>query len=593
MNLLITLGHNSSAILVDNDGNVINGIEEERLSRKKSDSSFPRRAIEHVITKEDKTKYLLDNIYISHWFDNFDFFVDYWADKKSEKIAKYLNFEYLDDLINENPGCKLNMLDDQFTHHDAHAYSAMAFYENFEITSQFEMVDKPDYHIIVADGFGNQQEVFTIYHVSFDEDGNKDIQLLQKSYGYQNSLGLLYQYATAFTGMKENKDEWKYLAYESHIKEVISYKEIKAISEYAQSYAAVLVNNLLKYTNKSRVNISNELINLEDLAKCKTQIFNDLTIVLKLLEKKPIDQFTEYEKRVIIGFFVQSVIEKVLAEYIRIYDIQNLLVAGGLFYNVKLNNKCTSELPGKFCAIPAAGDQGAAIGAYYRDFGVFKYGNGCWGKRTLEVPLQKLPERTLFFSNKENLAKMAVQLLKDNKLVQIVVGNAEFGPRALCHTSTLFIPSKDNAAINDTQNDRLSLMPLGPVLLQRNMDFFFDEKDFSKVVGSDRYMIVTYDYKDNKLILNYQGVMHKYPQEEKFSGRPQIIRDEKSTIFSILDGVDKELGIKALVNTSFNVHSEPIVYSVDDAINNFRFQQEHCQKEHLDKTYLLIGTYEE
>jgi len=250
------------------------------------------------------------------------------------------------------------------------------------------------------------------------------------------------------------------------------------------------------------------------------------------------------------------------------------------------------ELSGNFSVIPVAGDQGAAIGLYYNTFKKFNFSDLCWGKRNLE-PQKTGLSRVKYFSSKDDLVKLASDLIMQNKLVQIVVGKAEFGPRALCHTSTLFLPQKYNADINDAQNGRLSLMPLAPVMLARNIGYFFNENECKRVVGSDRYMVITYDYKSSVPFSQYNGAMHKYPLSLVYSGRPQVVYDENSTIFKILDLMDKKNGIKAIVNTSFNVHSQPIVFSVYDALANFEFQQITCPHEHKEKTYLFIGNYDE
>ena len=50
---------------------------------------------------------------------------------------------------------------------------------------------------------------------------------------------------------------------------------------------------------------------------------------------------------------------------------------------------------------------------------------------------------------------------------------------------------------------------------------------------------------------------------------------------------------KALVNTSYNMHGKPIVFTVQHAIDDFKFQLGRCEELGIEKPYLLIGTYEE
>jgi len=96
-------------------------------------------------------------------------------------------------------------LNDKFTHHDAHAYSAYSFYKNH---AEFNDSDSK-INILIADGFGNREEVISIYEVN---EGK--ITKTKKIRDYHNSLGLMYQYATDFIGFKMNQDEYKLLGYE-------------------------------------------------------------------------------------------------------------------------------------------------------------------------------------------------------------------------------------------------------------------------------------------------------------------------------------------------------------------------------------------
>lgn len=120
-NLLVTLGHNSSAILVE-DNKVICGYEEERLSKVKSDSAFPRLAIMECLNYKYCDK--LDIVYISYWNDSFDIFND--GDKT---VDKHYDRKFLNTLC-KHYGCTIKYLSPSFTHHDAHAYAALNFFEN-------------------------------------------------------------------------------------------------------------------------------------------------------------------------------------------------------------------------------------------------------------------------------------------------------------------------------------------------------------------------------------------------------------------------------------------------------------------------------
>ena len=104
----------------------------------------------------------------------------------------------------------------------------------------------------------------------------------------------------------------------------------------------------------------------------------------------------------------------------------------------------------------------------------------------------------------------------------------------------------------------------------------------NKVIKSDSFMILTYDYLPNIDLNQYAGVMHKYPLSDKYSGRPQVVEDS-----SVIGKIISNLNVKCLINTSFNVHGNPIVYDLDDAINNFLFQQKINKKRFNNKLIVV------
>jgi len=574
MDLLITLGHSSSAILIK-DGRVLEGYEEERHNREKGCSVFPIMSIKKCLKDKEFSKEN-NTIYVSHWFDDFNF-----RNNNHDKIQnKYWNEEYIKS-IQEKFGFNVKLLNNNFTHHDAHAYAVKSFYDYHSETPQ-------DSLILVADGFGNKQEVISLYNLKY-KDGKGKISSIKKIKGYSKSLGLFYQYATSFCGMKENQDEYKFLGYESHIEEVLGKTQAEVLKTLSLKYSNMFIDSLEE--KEISVNSDSEYINLKDLAKVKefyNSIFNDINNSFAF--NKDDDNFS---LRIVIGNFIQTVIENVCIYLVEKYSSGSLLVNGGIFYNVKLNNRL-ARISDSFCVFPLAGDQGAAIGLYANDGKSLDYSDLFWGKRTIskEVEtLENLPENVEVYDNKLDMVKRICSLIKDNSIPQIIVGNMEFGPRALCHTTTLSIPTKDNVETINSYNKRNTVMPMAPVMLRKNLGYFFNKEQYAKTVGSDKYMILTYDYKIPYNDL-YSGIMHKYPSENLFSGRPQVIEDNNTTISLVLEELDS-YGFKALVNTSYNIHGKPIVFSVEDAIKDFSYQLVRAEELSVKKPFLLIGEYKD
>lgn len=543
MSILITLGHNSSAIQASDT--VESGYEEERLTRIKSDSSFPRKALDKLECNKKQP------LFVSHWYDNFNFYKI-----KNQHIQKHFDYDYIKSLDSE-----IHTLDADFTHHDAHAMSAMAFCKS-QLPAASEALNDGAI-IFVSDGFGNSQEVFSIYRFN----SWKKPTLICRVYDYANSLGLLYQYATSYVGMKEFEDEYKFLGYESLIEEYFDKDKVSRIEDGAQKY----IDNWLEHFRTSRPFRPDLLyINETYLAEVKDKfyiLFDNLVNNFFILDST--------QKRVLIGYYIQFIIEGIHKRLIEIFDVKNLLLAGGLYYNVKLNNTILKSIKGQFCVMPLAGDQGTALGLYFNHNQNFKLDNLVFGRR----PIDNI--------NEETTDKIVSKLLKD-EIVQVVCGNMEFGPRALCNTSTLCLATKENVDIVNILNGRNTVMPMAPVMLEKNLEYFFNKDQYGRVIGSDRYMIITYDYIRQPDFLTL-GAAHKYPRADLYSGRPQVIDNPNSYIYKVLKELDI-YGIKLIINTSFNAHGTPIVYSEADALKDWVYQNSNIGKLEKSKSLnLFIG----
>lgn len=558
--LLITLGHNSSAIFVDNsqgETNVI-GYEQERLSRIKSDSKFPIDAINEIEKNVGYYKMKGCEVRVSHWF-NFSMFAG----------NKYITSKDIDKLKSYEPESIVEV-NDTFTHHDAHAYSVDAFFKFFAKGAN----RSKQYNTIVIDGFGNNEEVFSIY----SSCGNKP-SLMHRAYGYELSLGLYYQFATSFVGMKENRDEYKFLGYESYVEGMLTEEQLTSLYIHASDHTQHFTNGLL-FASTVPQHSKNEVIDTSKLNSVKKLFYEKFADVIKAVGVDENDNFTV---RVVIAHLIQSVCEATLKNIIEHFNVINLCVAGGVFYNVKLNNHILQCVKGQLCIMPLAGDQGAAIGMYHKEQDGFPFDTLCWGKRDF-YGAEKFERndggKIRYFSFSKSgkhkrlcIARLIANDIKEGKLVNVVDCNMEFGPRALGHTSTLFLPSKVNTEFNNAMNKRNEVMPCAPICTRESVYKMFDKEDVDRIIGSDYFMICTHVYTKQYSSL-YNGVMHKIPFTGHYSGRPQIVQE--GFMRAILEEVEDATDMKCLVNTSFNVHGNPIVFSVKDIVDNFNFQCENA-----------------
>ncbi len=451
MILMVTVGHNSSAGLFAPTGECICAYEEERLSKVKADSSFPKLAITECLKYADKSD--IDYIFISNWFTN--------------KISnKYVDEKFLKTICNtiiysEEKGV---------SHHLNHAYSVW----NFSGTT--------DGLTIVADGFGNNEEVISIY---------KDGTLVEKVYGYENSLGLMYQYATSAAGLKENQDEYKLLGYE---------------------ISSDTTDLLIKMPNQDfNIQSSDELINYAKLRKVKKYWYKE---------------FSKFRIRANIAHQAQMLLEHEINKILDKYNPTFVQLSGGVFYNVKLNNMILRKVD-KLCINPVCGDQGNIFGLPGLNFD-----NLYLGKRVIK---HKYPN-------------------PDKEITEVFIGDMEFGPRALCHTSTLATPTKHNVEVINTYNNRDTVMPMAPVVTRE----FFNEnfKDTNKIIKSEKYMICAFDFKEIKE--EYKGAAHYDPWRDVYTGRVQVL-DKDDELYEFV----KDRG-GILINTSLNYHGQPILFDNTD-----------------------------
>lgn len=525
--LAISLGHNSSAVLI-RDGQIVAGYEEERFTGLKADSRFPVNSIEEL-----KTRYGLPketDVYVGHWF------IDAHLPDKN----KYWDPDYIRGAF---PNGEIMSLSPDFTHHDSHLESAMVF--------AGDGAWPQDYHAVVADGFGSFGECISVYHVV-----GRKYSLLKRVFGFEKSLGMLYQYATAFMGMKMHNHEYKMLAYEVHATEVLQPWEM----EILQGLAKGTSGNYLKAMHELKVTSAfDPVTKIDALPAIQASIDRMLTEVLVALDRV---NAPEYERRVIISHFVQKVVELTMVTFVKLYKPHNLLLVGGLFYNVKLNHLLDNAISGRTCIMPLAGDQGAALGVYQAYKGDLQWpGHLSWGDRDLAFDPKDLPKGVVLVENDDEAAEVISEELGIKGFCNLVRGKMEYGPRALCNTSTIAIPSKEVAARVNAMNARTMEMPFAPVVTQSQAESLFE--GIGSVHRSLEYMIVTRMYRSGQGE-KFPGAAHYYPEEGVFTGRPQITSEP------MMVGLLEQYG--PLVNTSFNFHGVPIVRSEDQILNT------HCME---------------
>jgi carbamoyltransferase len=265
-----------------------------------------------------------------------------------------------------------------------------------------------------------------------------------------------------------------------------------------------------------------------------------------------------------------------------------LVLSGGVAANVLLNRRILriSGVSGVHVH-PAMSDAGQAVGAAAH---VHASSEGKAGRRTTrrlnDVYLgedysdtqirQALESSGVIFERVSDPEVRVASLLANKKVVARFSGRMEYGPRALGNRSVL-CHAEDNS-VNAWLNQRLErteFMPFAPTILYEDRHLYLTGLDGAE--NAAEFMTIAVDCTD-RMKRECPAVVHI-----DGTARPQLIRREVNpSYYRILEEYKKIAGVGVLLNTSFNMHEEPIVCSPDDAVRSFL-------RGHLD--YLAIGNY--
>ncbi len=253
-----------------------------------------------------------------------------------------------------------------------------------------------------------------------------------------------------------------------------------------------------------------------------------------------------------------------VGHWIRKTGCSDVAVAGGIFANVKLNQRI-AELPElkSLWVMPHMGDGGLPVGAVLGSMGIHPQDlmDGYLGTNPSDKEMRSalavagLPRK----KTSDDVACVAA-MLADHKVVARCDGGMEWGPRALGNRSILSRP--DDPSINDWLNkqlDRSEFMPFAPVVREEDADRWF--RGVSKARKAAQFMTVCFDATDE--------FKKACPAAVHVDGtaRPQLVSSAVNpSLHALLTEVGKHTGTPVLVNTSFNMHEEPIVRTPSDAI---------------------------
>ena len=245
-----------------------------------------------------------------------------------------------------------------------------------------------------------------------------------------------------------------------------------------------------------------------------------------------------------------------------------LALSGGVFANVKLNQRI-AELPEvtDIWVYPHMGDGGLALGGALGSVGAAPRAlpDAYLGTDPSERECaQALSIAELPRARPDDIVGRAAELLAAGKVLARCVGPMEWGPRALGNRSVLY--KTDEPEVNTWLNERLQrseFMPFAPICRAEDADRWF--QGAAKAPRASHFMTVCMDVKPE--------FARRCPAAVHVDGtaRPQLVdATENPEVHALLTAVGERTGTPVLINTSFNMHEEPIVATAQDGVRAWK-----------------------
>ena len=312
--------------------------------------------------------------------------------------------------------------------------------------------------------------------------------------------------------------------------------------------------------------------------------WNRVETFFESLREEESDWSDNFELRAEWAFNVQKLLEDVFLEYLedlhKFYpEYKRVAVAGGIFANVKLNQKINElDWVDEVYVYPAMSDSGLALAAAIMksvELGEWenkRFENVFLGNDYTKDEIKK-EEKEWNFNKEKFDSKKVAKLLNDGNIIGCFQGKMEYGPRALGSRSIL-VRATDKE-MHETLNNRLErheIMPFAPIILGEKVD---DVCKNTKSKMTAEFMTMCYTVKD-EWVDKIPAVVHRVDN----TLRPQLVFKERNKFFhSILNEYYKISKIPVLLNTSINGHGQPIIYDLNQPF-------EHLEKGTVD--YLVL-----
>jgi carbamoyltransferase len=566
-------GHTATASLIRN-GQILACVSEERFTRNKCQMGYPRNSINYCLNqiKNEKIDHVIvngkrppDPIHIRTSYSNtfsitdlidlqHNYFKPMFIEGKNRKETYYKYFKNLFD-HKRFPSTGYDGMDEIDWSYDPdidrnkfRAIQINTICKHFNINqNQIKFIEHHPAHAAYAyfaSPFRNDDTlIFTLDGIG--EDINATISVCKKDRIFEEfrtgeaNLGRLWKYITLLLGMMPDQHEFKIMGLAPYA----SYQHSLKVVEIFEKNFLYIDGIKFKYTNKPK-DLYFSFKNLLEGSR-----FDNIAGGLQLYTEK------------LIGQWIKNAINK--------FQISRVVFSGGVSMNIKLN-KVIASLPEvkEFYVSPSGGDETTPLGVYYKCYGdtvTPSFENLYLGPEFSKTEIIKIlsSHKDQFTYREDISSKEIATLLADGYVIARFDGRMEFGARALGNRSILGDPSKNGVVkkINSQIKNRDFWMPFtASILDKREHDYIINPKKIKSP-----FMAVAFDSTD--LAKDHlREAIHPYD----YTVRPQILtKKQNRKYYELIEEFEAITGIGALLNTSFNLHGEPVVCSPQDAIHTF------------------------
>jgi carbamoyltransferase len=564
--------HDSAAVLL-RDGELVAAAQEERFSRVKFDHRFPCRAISYCLNEAgiraedldyvafyEKPFLKFERILVSH----FSTFPRSWRVFREAMIAWSGEKLWIKSVISNH----LRISSDRVLfveHHAAHAASAF-FCAPFERAA-----------VLTVDGVG-EWTTTALGQASgaWNEAASNSLELTQEI-KFPHSLGLMYSAFTAWLGFKVNSGEYK----------------VMGMAPYGQPRYVDKVARLVRVAGDGSFQLDMSYFSFH---YSLTDTFNQRFVSLFGPSRQPEAPFftrttghdisgreaeadrNQYYADVAasVQYLVEEILLKIATHLHARTGLQHLVMAGGVALNSVANGRLMREGPFEQVFIqPNAGDAGGALGAALYVWHVilakprrFVMQHAYYGREYSDAEAREfLDGQGVRYENIPDSARLAdriVDAICEGQVVGLAHGRFEWGPRALGNRSILADPRREGMKeiVNTKIKFREPFRPFAPVVTEDDAPRYFELSKTHKQYP-ERFMLMVAPVRPERgteiPAVNHMG-----------TGRLQTVRREWNPVYyEIVRRFGQATGVPVLLNTSFNLRSEPIVASPAEAFNTF------------------------